>query len=173
MNTNIEYIVKSADNIYVDYIGWRRFCGESERRDNVDCVFKDEEVSSVSVRFMDDSLNGVMVDLADGEMHLCECGEEGCHIGYITQEDIKALLPIYNRKYLDQYLHIYKSDEEWLEWVESNTGHKVVGIRDGFSELCFNKGVTSLDSSAKYDRSMERVLTDNGNVVRRPYALED
>lgn len=136
MNGEIKKLVNSS-KVWVDYFGRRGGYGGYD--DCVDIVTKDDikrdNISNVHVRFMDNYFGGVAIRLSDGSMWRIVDARPGCSnhedLGNITPEDIKALMPIYNKEYLDRYSKAFEEDE----WVDDMTADGMVGIRDDFSVM--------------------------------------
>lgn len=137
MNDEIKKLV-NADEVHVYYIGLRGGYGGYD--DCVDIVTKDDikrdNISNVYVCFMDANDCGVAIHLSDGSMWRIVDGRPGCSnhedLGDITPEDIKALIPLYNKYYLEKYAELYRDDDEWVDDMK-DIG--MVGIRDGFSAM--------------------------------------
>ena len=135
MNDEIKKLVNSS-KVWVDYFGRRGGYGGYD--DCVDIVTKDDikrdNISNVHVRFMDDNDDGVAIRLSDGSMWRIVDARPGCSnqedLGNITPEDIKALMPIYNKYYLEKYAKLYR---DFDVWVDAMTSDGTVGIRDDFS----------------------------------------
>ena len=137
MNDDIKKLVNSS-KVWVDYYGRRG--GYGGYCDCVDIVTEDDikrdNIRYVHVRFMDANSGGVAISLSDGSMWRIVDGMPGCsnqeELGDITPEDIKALIPIYNKEYLEKYAELYRDDDEWVDDMK-DIG--MVGIRDDFSVM--------------------------------------
>ena len=132
MKQEIEQLVKSTNNVWVDYFGQR-----GNYYDCLDVVTKDDikrdNITYVYVRFMDDNFGGVAIRISDGSLWKLKDGRPGCSnqedLGYPTQHELNALVPLYNKGYLDRYSKAFEDDE----WVEDMTNDGMVGIRDDFN----------------------------------------
>ena len=150
MNDEIKKLTKSSSKVWVDYYGLRG--GYGGYFDCVDIVTKDDlkrdNISNVYVRFMDANYGGVVIRLSDGSMWKLVNGHPGCSnqedLGYPTEYDLKALVPLYNKKYLDRYSEAFKDDE----WLDGMTADGMVGIRDDFNT--FFNGMRYYCEGARY-----------------------
>ena len=130
MKQEIKQLVKSSNKVWVDYFGCR-----GSYNDCVDIVTKDDikrdNITNVHVRFMDANYGGVAIRISDGSMWKLENGRPaGDYLGYPTEYDLKALVPLYNKEYLDRYSESFANDE----WVEDMTNVEgMLGVRDDFN----------------------------------------
>ena len=159
MKQEIEQLIKS-NKVWVDYIGRR---GEWGYVDAVDIVTKDDikrdNITDVYVRFMDDNYGGIAIRICDGSMWKLKNGLPGCSnqedLEYPTRDELKALVPLYNKGYLDRYSEVFE-DDEWVEDMTNNQG--MVGIRDDFNT--FFNGMRYYCEGARY-RNYEGVAIRN------------
>lgn len=130
MKQEINQLVKSSNKVWVDYFGHR-----GSYADCVDIVTKDDikrdNITNVYVRFMDANYGGVAIRISDGSLWKLENGlPSGHYLGYPTKDELKALVPFYNKGYLDSYSEAF-ADDEWVEEMTDVEG--MIGIRDDFN----------------------------------------
>jgi len=96
--------------------------------------------------FVGDISENIFIDILTGEAfyhsydHKTHENEQW-NLGKLTKEEIKPLVNLYNKHYLENYAKNFK-DNKWLECRKNdgyNDGYKFLGIHDEFHQVVFGE----------------------------------